>query len=156
MRHQGGRDGEQASPLFGGDVENCYAGQVRIDFKVVEQVPVFGVGQHDLTVHQRDVASQGVAATGGVDATQDVSTQAGGGQGGEHVGGVAHQDAHVQRSPGIGCGDQRGGLRCGLTQVFAPRPRPVAVLDRNPVLLGPFAKKVLQRLRHRRPPPSVE
>jgi len=109
---------------------------------------MFGVGQDDLAVHPRDVAGQAVAAACGVDAAQHVPTEAGGGQRGQHVRRVAHQDAHVQRAIGVGAGDQRGGLGASLGKVFAPRPRPVAVLDRESVVPGPLAEQLLERVRH--------
>ena len=52
----------------------------------------------------------------------------------------------------VGKPEHRGRLRLRPGDVLGPRPRPVAVLDGDVVLVGTFTKKLLQRVGHRRLP----
>ena len=70
-------------------------------------------------------AEQGLAAARGVDAAEHVAAQGGRGHGAQHLGGVAEQDADVERSLGVGLADQRGSLGGRLVEVLGGQPYPV-------------------------------
>jgi hypothetical protein len=113
------------------------------------------VGDDDLAVGTADVAGERVTAAGVVDATHHVSTQAGGGHRGEHVGGVAQQHADVQRPRRVGNADQRRGLGGCLSEMLTPRPGASLVLHRNAVAVGTFPQQLLNCLGQTARPPVV-
>ena len=136
--------GKQLRPFGPRGVEHGDTGKV----EPVEQGPVFGVGQQELTVDFGDVTRQRLPATGGVDAAQHVAAQRSSRQRSQHLGGIAQQDADMQRAVTVCRPDQRGGLRLRRGDMFAPCPAAVAVFDRHGVLLGALAKQLLERVCH--------
>ena len=134
----------QSSPLGGIDVEDPHTRKVQ----TLDQTAVRFVGEQDLAVGTRDIASQPVTAPGGVDATQDVATKARRRHRGEHLRGVTQQCAHVQRTGRVGHIDQRCGVARGLGQMLAPRPHLIAVLHRGSRVGGTFAEQLLDGVSH--------
>ena len=136
--------GNQRSPFRARRVEHLHTRQL----DTVKQMPVVGIDQQDLAVHQGDVSGQPGTSADVVDTAQHVAAQCRGGQRRQHVGGVPQQHADMQRPAGIGNSHERRSLGTGLGDVLAPRPAAIAVAHRDRVLLGAFAKQLLKRVRH--------
>jgi hypothetical protein len=146
--HQWFRDRHRV--LKGGtvDIKDPHPGHC----ETVEQAAVLRIDKQDLTVGSADVGHQTLPAPGGIDTAQDVPAQRRRCHGTQHRRRVAQQHTDMQRTVASHQPKQKRGLRGCLSEMLAPRPRPVAVRHRDTVVCHAGPQQLLDGFeRHYQP-----
>ena len=133
---------------------NSLYGDLNGQINALEQRDMVLVGHQDLAICPTDVGGQGITAPSGVDAAKHIPAQSRSGHRGQHVRGVAEQDAHMKWPGRVSHADQRRCLPRRDLEMFPPRPCVTVVFHSDPVVVGALPQQLLNRFHHRADPSS--